>query len=199
MGKRQVAFAHVWYDDDGDERTVHRTAVRGQFVEFPAAEEKRLDELGALVPKGGQLEILGELIPLEESANAEKIANYLMSGNAGEIQAHLGGYAPSLIEKLYVAEKGEQDRADVLAVIQAYMDGAVVEVPAEVVGLEESATDDEIRNYLDASSAKDVHNAVKGKGLDFVTRVLEAEQARPEPRNGVVKSLSKLQEDLLKA
>lgn len=48
MADRYVYFGAVTYDDaDG----VHRSAYRGDLVKFSAADEKRLDGLGALYPK----------------------------------------------------------------------------------------------------------------------------------------------------
>ena len=88
------------------------------------------DKLGALVPEGGEFHRPGVLLPLVETADDEKIQNYMLSGNTLEILTQASEYPTSLVEKLVIAEEQGLKREPLLAGLRQRVGVLTVPVPS---------------------------------------------------------------------
>jgi hypothetical protein len=112
VAARKVAYAALRYT------TQHGAVVfahRGEIIDLNAEEAKRYDAMGAVVKADEELVLLGNLVPLNESASDVQITNYLLSGNVGEIRTQLETYPLALVDKLLTTERADRKRPQLIA------------------------------------------------------------------------------------
>ena len=115
MPARKVAYAAIFYTSTAG---AHLVAHRGEVIELNADEAKRYDAMGATVKPDDELVLLGNLIPLNESASDVQITNYLLSGNVGEIIGQIETYPLALVDKLLTTERADHKRPQLIAAME---------------------------------------------------------------------------------
>ncbi len=132
MTDRQIAYAAVRYTDSNGHLLTGR---RGEICDIPPAEIARLEARfpNSLVAPGTELAMPGNLLPLSEDADEEKIRNYLVSGNSAEILTQASEYPTSQVEKLLVAERTGLNRPALVQALEGRV-GTLVTAPPLVDG-----------------------------------------------------------------
>jgi len=187
MPKHQIKFAAARYTNQAGQVVV---AHRGEVVDLPEQEAKRLDALGALAGPDEELEAPGDLLPLDEGASDDAIENYLSSGTTEEILNQVDSYPASLIEKLLVAERNGRIRRALLEGLNARVGSGTAAKASKTSAL---SPDDDFDGFVNASNAKEVLDWV-GSDVERAQQALDVEESAEKPRKGLVEALTKLAE-----